>query len=358
MIETSLFRTARVGVAVSYLAMLAGAVANARDGSARPEATAAPAAAGAPAVLAAPAAPAATLDEVLVTGERPGPGMWRVSHGGHDLWILATLEPLPKQMVWRSAAVEARIAASQVVIAPPQITTDVGFFRGMTLLPALLRARRSPDGRTLQQSLPHDLYIRWLALRVKYLGNAGGDEQMRPMVAALDLYLHALDAAGLTSDDGIWDIVEKTAHRLRVPILPVTLKLSIDDPRDSIRQFGRIPYEAETACLEKTMERLETDLRPMRQRANMWSLGDVQGLKAQHYPDARIACLDAFFTVPQLRDPLQRARAQIDAAWLTAADGALAKNDSSFAVLPLVELLKSGGWLDQLRAKGYGVKEP
>jgi uncharacterized protein YbaP (TraB family) len=284
--------------------------------------------------------------------------MWRVSRGGHDLWILATLEPLPKKMIWRSAAVEARIAASQVVIAPPQVTTDVGFFRGMTLLPALLRARKSPDGRTLEQSLPHDLYIRWLALRVKYLGSGAGDEQMRPMVAALDLYLHALDAAGLTSDDGVWDIVERTARRQRVPILPVTLKLSIDDPRDSIRQFGRIAHEAEIACLEMTMQRLETDLQPMRQRANLWALGDVAGLRAQHYPDERIACLDAFFTVPQLRDQLQRAKAQIDAAWLTAADGALAKNQSSFAVLPIVELLKSGGWLEQLRARGSEVIEP
>jgi hypothetical protein len=30
----------------------------------------------------------ATLEEVLVTGERPGPGMWRVSKDGHDLWTL------------------------------------------------------------------------------------------------------------------------------------------------------------------------------------------------------------------------------------------------------------------------------
>jgi hypothetical protein len=31
----------------------------------------------------------AVVEEVLVTGERPGPGMWRVSKGNHDLWVLA-----------------------------------------------------------------------------------------------------------------------------------------------------------------------------------------------------------------------------------------------------------------------------
>ena len=37
--------------------------------------------------LPAPSAPA--LAEVLVTGEQPGPGMWRVSSGKHELWIWA-----------------------------------------------------------------------------------------------------------------------------------------------------------------------------------------------------------------------------------------------------------------------------
>jgi hypothetical protein len=227
----------------------------------------------------------------------------------------------------------------------------------MTLLPSLLRARKSPDGATLEQSLPHELYMRWLALRVKYLGNTN-DEQMRPMIAALDLYLHALDDAGLTSDDSVWEIVQKTARKEHVPILPVTLKLSIDDPRGSIKEFARISRDAEIVCLEKTMERIETDLQPMRQRANLWSLGDVQGLKAQHYPDERVACLDAVFSVPQLRDQLQQAKARIDEVWLAAAKNALAANASSFAVLPITEMLQPDGWLDKLRAAGYEVKEP
>ena len=42
------------------------------------------------------------LDEVLVTGERPGPAMWKVSKGDHTLWIMGTLSPLPSKMTWRS----------------------------------------------------------------------------------------------------------------------------------------------------------------------------------------------------------------------------------------------------------------
>jgi hypothetical protein len=303
-----------------------------------------------------PAPAAASLDEVLVTGERPGPGMWRVSKGGHDLWVLATLQPLPKNMTWRSQLVEQRIASSQVVISPPRVDADIGFFRSLTLIPSLLRARKSPDGRTLEQLLPHDLYIRWLALRVKY--GTADDEHKRPMLAALDLYLRALDESGLTSNETVWDTIEKTAHKDRIPLRPVVLTLKVDDARGAIHELNKIPLDAEIACFTKTIERLETDLQPMRQRANFWSLGDIDGLRSLPYPDEEAACLDAFLAVPEFREQYERARTQIADLWLSTADAALDKNVSSFAVLPMTIFLKEDGVLSRLRAKGYAVQDP
>jgi uncharacterized protein YbaP (TraB family) len=303
-----------------------------------------------------PAAAGASLDEVLVTGERPGPGMWRVSKGGHDLWVLATLQPLPKNMTWRSELVEQRIASSQVVISPPRVDADIGFFRSLTLIPSLLRARKSPDGRTLEQLLPHDLYIRWLALRVKY--GTADDEHKRPMLAALDLYLRALDESGLTSNETVWDTIEKTARKDHVPLQPVVLNLKVDDAKGAIHELNKIPLDAEIACFTKTIERLETDLQPMRQRANFWSLGDIDGLRSLPYPDEEAACLDAFLAVPEFREQYERARTQIADLWLSAADAALDKNVSSFAVLPITVFLKEDGVLDRLRAKGYSVHDP
>ena len=37
-------------------------------------------------------------EEVLVTGERPGPGLWKISKDNHVLWILGTHAPLAKAM--------------------------------------------------------------------------------------------------------------------------------------------------------------------------------------------------------------------------------------------------------------------
>jgi hypothetical protein len=304
-----------------------------------------------------PGADTPAPEEVLVEGERPGPGIWQVSKAGHHLWILPSLEPLPKKMRWRSRVVEQRIEQSQAVLSPPIIDANVGFFRGLTLIPALLRAEKSPDGQTLEQVLPHDVYIRWLALRIKYLGSSD-DEKKRPMLAAFDLYRHAIDHAGLTSESIVWDAVEKLARKDHVTIQPIKLTIPVDDPKSSIRELEKIPRAAEVECFTKTLDRLETDLQPMLKRANYWSLGDIEGLKSLPYPDERTACINAFLTAPKIREEFEKAYSQVEALWLSTADRALDRNLSTFAVLPLTVFLQKDGVLDKLRAKGYAIKDP
>ena len=51
--------------------------------------------------------PSEDLDVVLVTGEQPGPGLWKVSSGDHVLWILGEVAPQPNKVTWRSKRFEA-----------------------------------------------------------------------------------------------------------------------------------------------------------------------------------------------------------------------------------------------------------
>ena len=63
---------------------------------------------------------------VVVTGEQPGPGLWLVRKGDHELWILGTLNPLPAGMQWQARQVEQVIASAQEVIRPPRVTFTIG----------------------------------------------------------------------------------------------------------------------------------------------------------------------------------------------------------------------------------------
>lgn len=297
------------------------------------------------------------LEMIVVTGERPGPGLWRASKDGHDVWILATVAPLPTKMTWRIDTIQERLASSQVLIAPPQFTPQIGFFRALTLVPALLHARHNPDGETLAHVLPHDLYIRWLALRVRYLRRS--DETMRPLIAALDLYSHALDKAGLAADDDeIWDSVQAIANHKHIPIERINITVPIDNPKGAVHDLNTISRDTEVECLAQTLDRLETGMQPMIARANMWSMGDVASLQALAIPGDLSACRDAFLSATQVQRQVLIVEQNLDDAWLLTVERAAFNNVSSFTLLPMDEVLKADGLLAKLRAKGFVVVAP
>lgn len=103
------------------------------------------------------AAPAAVLDEVLVTGEQPGPGLWRVSRGEHELWILGTFDPLPRKMSWRAEEATEVIGRSCRAGAAGR-RHRCGLLQGADTRSRLLHARKNSDGDKLAEVLPPEPY--------------------------------------------------------------------------------------------------------------------------------------------------------------------------------------------------------
>src|ERR1700731_5441567 len=54
--------------------------------------------------------------EIGVEGRHEGPRMWKVRKGDHTLWILGTISPLPKKMVWQPDAVQEVLRNTQEVV--------------------------------------------------------------------------------------------------------------------------------------------------------------------------------------------------------------------------------------------------
>lgn len=305
-----------------------------------------------------PDASTQTLETVLVTGEQPGPGLWKVSKDDHVLWILGTQQPLPKDFTWRAAEVEKIVAQSQAVLTDADASLHVGFFRSLTLLPAVLGAKKNGDGKTLHDLLPPELYSRWSALKNKYIGRDRGVERLRPMLAANELYKNAIRKSGLTTSNLAQDVVDYYAKKNKVPVTTPHVKIDLDDPKQAIADFRSTAGDLDVACLERTIARLETDLGAMRARANAWAVGDLDALKNLPYPDQRAACIAAVSSNPRLAGQLRNAKQRVEGAWLAAAEDALARNASTLALLPIGELTGADGRLAQLRAKGYAVEDP
>ncbi|HEV7778254.1 MAG TPA: TraB/GumN family protein, partial [Luteibacter sp.] len=125
------------------------------------------AAAHAQAVAPAPSSSVTELEGVTVSGAQPGPGLWKVSKGGHVLWILGTLSPLPERMQWQPTDVTEAVAGSQELLLSPtfSLKPNTNFFGKLFLLPSLIGVRNDPDDKTLQQVVPADVYARWLVVK-------------------------------------------------------------------------------------------------------------------------------------------------------------------------------------------------
>lgn len=298
------------------------------------------------------------IDNVLVSGEQPGPSLWKVYKDDRVLWILGTWGPLPKKITWRSRNVEAIIEQSQEIIAEVDVKADIGFFQGLLLLPAALGARKNPDGATLSELLPPELYARWLVQKEKYLGRDKGVERFRPIFAAGELFSKAIANAGLTYNDVVWPVVRKLAKKHDIKITTPTIELNLEKPRAALKQFSKIPLE-DLKCFESTVTRVENDMYYMGARANAWSKGDLATLRNLPYPDQVTNCGSAVFQGPMLEKVgLKDLPDRFLGAWLDAAEKALASNTSTFAVLSITELNAEGGRLSRLREKGYTVEAP
>lgn len=301
----------------------------------------------------APAAP----EQILVVGQKPGPGMWKVSKDDHVLWIFGTYSPLPVKMDWRSHEVEAVIGRSQEYLAPPLGKVGMGFFQGVLALPQLIGVNDLPDDATLRDVLPPEVYARWLPLKGQYLPRH--KERERPIFVANALFSAAMKQAGLTTSTDVRKQVEKLVDAKKLKVTKTVLELQLDNARSVIKDFKKSPLD-DVACFSATMARLETDIEGMRLRANAWAKGDIDGIRKLDFVDQRDSCRNVIMNSAAVRDnpKFQTAEPRLRAMWVANAEAALAQNTSTFALLSMKDILDPKGVVAALAAKGYKVEQP
>ena len=303
-----------------------------------------------------PDAPPAT---VVVEGRRPGPGVWKVSKGDHVMWVFGLYSPLPQKMEWDASHVERLVARSQEVLLPPGFGIDVGWWRGLTLLPTMIGLQNNPDGAKLQDVLPADVYARWQVLKDKYIGNDDGVERDRPLFAAEKLLHAGLKKNGLVQNMAVSNQIEKIAKQNKVKLTWTMLGIELDDPRRTLKEF-KTTQMGDLACFTRTVEGLDSDIGTMRLGANAWANGNIADLARLDLAKRDDVCVDALLnsSLAKTTPAFQNVRERIRTNWMKAAERSLTGNTSTFALLQMKDILDPNGYLADLKAKGYTVESP
>lgn len=302
-------------------------------------------------------ASAVQLQTVTVRGEQPGPALWEVRKGGHVMWVIGTLSPLPKNAEWQWTKVEQALARSTELLEAPSahLKMPPSLFSRLALQPA---ARLNPDGGTLQSLMPADMYARWRVLRHQYLHDDDALEYERPIVVAEQLYNKSLAASELTNETDVAGMVEKLAHRHGTRVIGVRYELVITHAPAVLQTIDQSQQQG-VACLDETMRMVENDLPKLTQRANAWATGDMKTLQqlmqGSHYEPCVVTAINGDFE-HQLNVPDLPKR--IEDTWIQAAQDALTRNQRTVAILSMDQVMAPDGYIAKLKSLGYIVRPP
>jgi uncharacterized protein YbaP (TraB family) len=302
--------------------------------------------------------PATSLDTILVIGEVPGPALWKVTNGDNVLWIVGTLSPITKNISWRTREIESILAHSQEVIGVSEGYFDFKIRSEAHRADLWSRVKDIPEEKQLFDVLPANLYTKWISVVNDFGEDSEWLERRRPRFAAEDLFVSAVDRAGLTIEPLPWTTIRALALKHRVRIVTNDFKLLVPNPKKEFEAMEHAPIESEFACLSDTLDRLQNDIQSMKLRANAWAVGDLDALRDLPYRDQWQACWQTFSNIEGMADTVRKFKERLVSDWVHEAAHALTHNKSTIALLPIDAPYGLGERLEALRQLGYTVVPP
>jgi uncharacterized protein YbaP (TraB family) len=292
--------------------------------------------------------PPEKLDEIVVTGERAGPGLWHVYNGAAQLWIFGTVSPLPKDMTWRSKQLEKILdGTDQVLVAKP---FEIGIARALWLLVTQRDLLMVAHGKKLVDVMPAELHARFAAQRAKFAKDADKWEKFRPIIAAAFLEEDALHAVGLSTRLDLADEVRTLARKHHVRIE----EFKIAGLHDVLDALKTLPPATEQKCVAASLSTIETGMPRLIDRAQAWATGDVQRIESLPESGEVAACRSAITVDPGAGDLYTLLRQ----TWIDNMLRHLETGGVTLAVVSMDMLIEPGGFLDALRSRGYTIDPP
>jgi hypothetical protein len=290
------------------------------------------------------------MEVVLVLGQQPGPGLWKVSSGEHVMWILGEISPYPRKVKWTSKRFENLLGHSQELLLDFS-----GYWRAdHTDTRRLAMAELLPNGVKLKDLISPELDQRFEAIARRF--DARGLEELYPFAATNRLVVSAMDSMDMKAFSARFT-AEQLARKRHVKITYFSApELPFED------RLKNWQHPSNTVCLERLVATIGDGGAGVRRLANAWSVGDIATLRqlVPSYSFSRDGfrageCAAAMHGGERQAADYKRRRTR---AWLNQAKRALRNNGRTMAVVQMSELFAPDGYLAALRAAGYEISEP
>lgn len=284
------------------------------------------------------------VEVVVVNPDHPGPPLWHIEKGNSEVWIIATVSPVPNNLQWDKTEIASLMQGASGVLLPPK--GSIGVVEGLWFYMWHMDRLEEPDGVQMESTLGEPLRGRFAAARGRAHQDADRYAKYLPAVAALMLegdYLKAIDFSNREPQRAIEALASRAGIRTRA--------VATYPAMDVVNDVPKMSAAAQRACVEYALEDIDALAAHGVAAAQAWTVADMPGIKANYSETKLDACLaqnNAYFAMREraIRD---------EVAAITAA---LAKPGKTIAVIPMGFFLRKGAVLDRLEAAGLTVSGP
>lgn len=283
-------------------------------------------------------------ETIVVDAHRHGPLFWRVSRGDAEVWILATVGPMPEELPWDHSELGALLDGAKRVLLLPR--AEIGLLEGTWFLLTQRSTMDLPNDAHLEDVIDASLKTRFVAAREKLHRDADRYEDFLPAWAGFRLYGDFIHDTDLTVDEPA-DTLKQLARTKDIPVAPIATYQALPIVKD----VGDMPPDASRACLRSALDDIAAEDAHQVLAAKAWAVGDLAGMTRNYSEPTIFACLQR---IPRFSAVWSQSVTDTDKAVMTALD----EGGKTVMVTSLGTLLRKGGLLDRLRAHGVTVESP
>lgn len=290
-------------------------------------------------------------DPVIVDGSFVGPKLWRVFDDDSEVYILGTVDPLGKDLKWKSRQLDAvSKLADRGLTAEPKVSVDLlqiaklVFTAGGDVI-------RNPDDKKLTSMLDAETLARYRAQLKRFKMEEKDLEKYRPYIAGSALFGRALNEVKLERANGIEDDALRGVRKRGKPVTAVTRLKA----KPLIKAMENLKPGADIPCFKAQLTAIESYVPTLKTRADAWARGEVATIRATPDTDTETICYSALQAGGV---PIETLRTQALEDWTAAVEQSLKTPGVTLAVGPMDLFIANGAVLDRMRAKGYEIAGP
>ncbi len=226
--------------------------------------------------------------------EAPRPAMWKLADADTTIYLFGTIHMLPKDLAWRTPALERAMAESEALVLETELGSDP-----MAAAQVMMKLAASPGLPPIVERVPEE---KRAAFR-KMIGEAGVPEKaldrMETWAAALTLMAVTFQKMGLSGAAGV---ERGLAAGYKKPVK------GLETVEQQFGYFDQLSESAQRALLVGMIDDPKVARAELDAMMNAWRSGDLEAIARTFDSETALS--------PELREVLMKKRNAAWADWL------------------------------------------